>query len=221
MKGQEFACRELSLSPRLCNSRTGYSRCAAACTLGCDEIVRVWPGTDVKGSGRACPLSPGTSGVHLFGDGESVVHLNPEISHRAFDLLMSEKKLGRAEIAGSPIDERGLRPAQGVGPVGGWTPASLKRRSVNGRRMAAWEISLLISSCECPRNISPGSYHSRSLSVTFCGGQSLPRSMSSSTNPPGAIVERPTEPPNAARDETRRGSSRSPCGTPSRSCPEG
>jgi hypothetical protein len=49
MKGQKLVCRELSLSPRIGNSRTGYSRCAAACTLGSDEIVRVWPGTDVKG----------------------------------------------------------------------------------------------------------------------------------------------------------------------------
>jgi hypothetical protein len=55
----------------------------------------------------------------------------------------------------------------------------------------------------------------------FLWGQSLPRSMSSNTNPSKRNRRALTQPPNAERDETRRESSRSLCGTPSRSCPEG
>jgi hypothetical protein len=40
--------------------------------------------------GRACPLCPGTSDINLFRYCQSIIHLDAEISHRAFDLGMSQ-----------------------------------------------------------------------------------------------------------------------------------
>ena len=40
--------------------------------------------------GRACPLCPGISDVHLFGYRQGVVDLDPEITDCAFDLGVTE-----------------------------------------------------------------------------------------------------------------------------------
>ena len=61
------------------------------------------------------PLLP--SDVCLLGESQSVVHLNTEITHRAFQLGVAQQKLDSTKIAGPPIDQRHLRPAQGVRAV--------------------------------------------------------------------------------------------------------
>jgi hypothetical protein len=40
--------------------------------------------------GRACPLCPGTSDIHLLGDCQGVVDLDPEITHGALNLGVTE-----------------------------------------------------------------------------------------------------------------------------------
>jgi hypothetical protein len=43
--------------------------------------------------GRACPLCPGNSDVHLLSDRQGVVDLDPEITYRALDLGVAEQQL--------------------------------------------------------------------------------------------------------------------------------
>ena len=64
------------------------------------------------GMGRACPLCPGISDVNFFRYGKGIVHLDAEISDGTFDLGVAEQKLHRSKVAGAPIDQRRLRPAQ-------------------------------------------------------------------------------------------------------------
>ena len=40
--------------------------------------------------GRACPLCPGISDIHLLGDRQGVVDLDPEITARALDFGVTE-----------------------------------------------------------------------------------------------------------------------------------
>src|SRR5262249_57002733 len=65
--------------------------------------------------GRACPLCPGTSDVDLFHYYDGIIHLNAEIFNRAFDLSVAEQELDSSQIAGTPIDQRRLRPPQRMG----------------------------------------------------------------------------------------------------------
>jgi hypothetical protein len=43
-----------------------------------------------KEVGKACPLYPGISDIHLLGDRQGVVNLDPEITDRTFDLSVTE-----------------------------------------------------------------------------------------------------------------------------------
>jgi hypothetical protein len=67
------------------------------------------------GTGRACPLCPrrpGASDVDLFRYGQGVIHLDAQISDRAFDLRMPEQKLDGPEIASPPVDKGSFRASQ-------------------------------------------------------------------------------------------------------------
>jgi len=54
----------------------------------------------------------------LLGDTQSVIDLNAEIAHSAFQLRVSEQKLDRSQIPSLLIKLRCFRSAQGVSPVG-------------------------------------------------------------------------------------------------------
>ena len=47
--------------------------------------------------GRACPLCPSISDINLFRYCEGIIYLDAEISHRAFDLGMTEQELDGPE----------------------------------------------------------------------------------------------------------------------------
>ena len=64
------------------------------------------------GTGRACLLCPGISDINLFRYCEGIIYLDAEISHRAFDLGMSEQKLDGPEIASPPVDQGSFCPSQ-------------------------------------------------------------------------------------------------------------
>ena len=64
--------------------------------------------------GRARQLCPGTSDVDFLSDLDGVVNLDAEVADGALDLGVPEQQLHGAQVAGSPIDQRGLGPAQGV-----------------------------------------------------------------------------------------------------------
>jgi hypothetical protein len=42
-------------------------------------------------SGRECPLCPGISDINLFRYCQSIIHFDPEIPDRAFDLGVAEQ----------------------------------------------------------------------------------------------------------------------------------
>jgi hypothetical protein len=42
-------------------------------------------------SGRVCPLCPGISDINLFRYCQSIIHFDPEIPDRAFDLGVAEQ----------------------------------------------------------------------------------------------------------------------------------
>src|SRR3954454_10339174 len=65
---------------------------------------------------RACPLCPGNSDINLFRYRQSVIDLDAEIPHRAFDLGMPEQELNSPEIARPPIDEGCFGATQGMRP---------------------------------------------------------------------------------------------------------
>jgi hypothetical protein len=44
-----------------------------------------------SGRGGAIPLRPNSSDINLFRYGESVVDLNPQIAHRTFNFLVSQR----------------------------------------------------------------------------------------------------------------------------------
>ena len=50
--------------------------------------------------------------LHLLRDGESVVHLDPEISNGALQLRVLEQQLYRSQVAGLPVNLSRLRSAQ-------------------------------------------------------------------------------------------------------------
>ena len=52
--------------------------------------------------GRACLLCPGISDINLFRYCRGIVHFDPEIPDRAFDLGVAKQKLDSPEVARSP-----------------------------------------------------------------------------------------------------------------------
>ena len=74
--------------------------------------------------GRACPLCPGTSDVHLLGDSEGIVHLDSKVANGALDLSMAQQELDGSQVAGSSVDEGSFRPSQRVGAVEGGVQAN-------------------------------------------------------------------------------------------------
>src|SRR3954464_9646532 len=72
--------------------------------------------TSTQQVGRACPLCPGTSGVNLLRYRERVINLNAQISDGALDLCVAGQELDGPKIACAPIDQRRLRPPEGMGP---------------------------------------------------------------------------------------------------------
>src|ERR1700722_1409386 len=65
--------------------------------------------------GQSVSALPGTSDLSLFRYRERVIHLDAEISDRALDLGVTEQELDGSQVAGAPIDQGSLRPAQRVG----------------------------------------------------------------------------------------------------------
>ena len=55
------------------------------------------------GIGRAPVLCLSASDVDLLGDLDSVIDLDTEVAHSAFDLQMAEQKLDRAQIPSAAI----------------------------------------------------------------------------------------------------------------------
>jgi hypothetical protein len=87
--------------------------------------------------GRACPLCLSSSDVGLFGDFESVIHLDAEIPHGALDFGVPEQKLDRSEISGALVDQRGLGPAQRVRAVERGIETDLMQPAVQQPRILA------------------------------------------------------------------------------------
>jgi hypothetical protein len=88
--------------------RSGFSAFRLLATASRKALSRILAQKCPNREGRADPLCPGTSDIHLFGDSQGVVDLNTEITDRAFDLSMAKQALNGAKIAGTPIDESGL-----------------------------------------------------------------------------------------------------------------
>ena len=60
-------------------------------------------------SGRARPLSPGISDINLFRYCQSIIHFDPEIPDRAFDLGVAEQKLDSPKVARAPVNQGSFR----------------------------------------------------------------------------------------------------------------
>lgn len=54
--------------------------------------------------GRACPLCPGDSDIHLFGNSERVINLDAKIADRAFDLGVAEQELHGSQVSCAPVN---------------------------------------------------------------------------------------------------------------------
>jgi hypothetical protein len=67
--------------------------------------------------GQSIPALPSRLDVDLFCNSYGIVDLDAEISDSALDLGMAEQKLDSSQIAGAPVNERRLCPAQRMGPV--------------------------------------------------------------------------------------------------------
>ena len=55
---------------------------------------------------------PQFSDLDLFGNGQRVINLDPEIADGAFDLRVTQQQLDSPQIAGFAIDQRRFRSAQ-------------------------------------------------------------------------------------------------------------
>jgi hypothetical protein len=64
-----------------------------------------------RGTGRACPLSPGISDVDLFRYGKRVVNLDAQIPDGALDFGVAQRQLHGSQVADSPVDKGRLRSA--------------------------------------------------------------------------------------------------------------
>jgi hypothetical protein len=71
--------------------------------------------TSTQQAGRACPLCPGTSDVNLLRCRDRVIDLNTQTTDGALDLCVAEQELDGPKIACAPIDQRCLRPPEGMG----------------------------------------------------------------------------------------------------------
>jgi hypothetical protein len=60
-------------------------------------------------SGRVCPLCPGISDINLFRYCQSIIHFDPEIPDRAFDLGVAEQKLDSPKVARAPVNQGSFR----------------------------------------------------------------------------------------------------------------
>uniref|UniRef100_E1T9Q7 Uncharacterized protein n=1 Tax=Burkholderia sp. (strain CCGE1003) TaxID=640512 RepID=E1T9Q7_BURSG len=45
---------------------------------------------------------------------ESIIYLDPEVSHGAFNFCMAQEQLNRAQVLGAPMDQRRFRSSHGV-----------------------------------------------------------------------------------------------------------
>lgn len=52
------------------------------------------------------------SDLRILGEGKSILHVDPKVADRIFDLAVAEKDLNGAKVAGGPIDDRCLRSAK-------------------------------------------------------------------------------------------------------------
>jgi len=73
---------------------------------------RFWQVGDRTGRQPTESLKPLYLG--LFGDLQRIVDFNSEVAHRALQLRVAQEQLHDAEVLGSPIYQRRLRPPQGV-----------------------------------------------------------------------------------------------------------
>ncbi len=55
---------------------------------------------------------PPISDIHLFCNRQGIVHINPEVSNRAFDLTVPKKQLHGAQVARAAVDQRRLGSAK-------------------------------------------------------------------------------------------------------------
>ena len=62
--------------------------------------------------GQSMSALPGMSDINLFRYCEGIIYLDAEISHRAFDLGMSEQELDGPEIVSPPVDQGSFCPSQ-------------------------------------------------------------------------------------------------------------
>src|ERR1700730_17989053 len=89
--------------------------------------------TSGLGSGRACPLGPGTSDVNLFRYCQGVIYFDAQVSDRACDLSMSKQKLNGPEVSCPPVDQGGFCASQRMGPkqprVQSGTPDPLRNKA--------------------------------------------------------------------------------------------
>ena len=65
----------------------------------------------VRAERLVCPLR---SHLHLLRDGKSIVDLNTEVAHGAFDLGVSQQQLDRTQVAGAAVDQGCFSAPQGV-----------------------------------------------------------------------------------------------------------
>ena len=68
----------------------------------------------LRWSGRSTAAPSPGSDVDLLCDGEGVIDLDTQVTDGALDPRVAEQELHRAQIAGTAVDQRRLRPAQRV-----------------------------------------------------------------------------------------------------------
>ena len=86
---------------------------SANLTMRQAAVVRVWP---PRLSAEAARTS-NRSDLGLLRDLQGIVDLDAEIPHSGFQLGVSEEQLDRAQVLGSTVDQRRLRPAHRVRTV--------------------------------------------------------------------------------------------------------
>ena len=81
---------------------------------------------------------PSTSDIHLFSERNRIINFDTEVSDCAFDPGVAKQQLNRPQVAGSAVDQRCFRAAQGM-------------RSVHGRIQANAGYPLQHKACILPR----------------------------------------------------------------------
>ena len=74
--------------------------------------MRFWPKPVEIDRAEDVGSAGGISDLHLFRYRKRVVHLDAEISDRAFNLRVAEQELHGSQIAGASVDQCRLRPTQ-------------------------------------------------------------------------------------------------------------